>query len=135
MRLSGTLKRSAAVVLLASGGVMAAFATMAPRDDAASAPPTALIVEPLTLEARELPQPLQYVREEQLQRGDTLAGFLGRLGIEQTIAARLARVAALHALRPATYVRAEVLADGTPKSLSFLSGRDTIGGRSRACSI
>jgi len=126
MRLSGTLKRSAAVVLLASGGVMAAFATMAPREDPASAPPTALIVEPLALEGRELPPPLQYVREEQLQRGDTLAGFLGRLGIEETIAARLARVAALHALRPGAYVRAEVLADGTPKSLSFLTGRDTL---------
>src|SRR5205814_7769296 len=29
-------------------------------------------------------------------------------------------------LRPGVYVRADVLADGTPKALSFLTGRDTL---------
>jgi murein DD-endopeptidase MepM/ murein hydrolase activator NlpD len=126
MPLSSTLKRSAAVVLFASCGVMAAFATIAPRDDTAIPPATALVVETVSFQPHELPEPLQYVREEQFQRGDTLAGFLARLGIEETLAVRLARAGALHALRPATVVRAEVLADGTPKSLSFLTGRDTL---------
>jgi murein DD-endopeptidase MepM/ murein hydrolase activator NlpD len=69
---------------------------------------------------------LQYVREEQFQRGDTLAGFLGRLGIDESLVGRLARTPALRTLRPGVYVRADVLADGAPKALSFLTGRDTL---------
>ena len=119
------VRRSAAFGLLAAFGAVAAFATIAPREDA-TPPPRALIVEPLALQAREVPPPLQYVREEQFQRGDTLAGFLSRLGIDETVITRLARAPALRALRPGVAVRADVLADGTPKSLSFLTGRDTL---------
>jgi murein DD-endopeptidase MepM/ murein hydrolase activator NlpD len=120
------LRRSAVIGLVAAFGAVAAFATIAPREDATPLPPRALIVEPLALQAREVPAPLQYVREEQFQRGDTLAGFLGRLGIDEALIGRLARASALRALRPGVHVRAEVLADGTPKSLSFLTGRDTL---------
>ncbi len=120
------LKRSAALGLVAAFGAVAAFATIAPHEDATPLPPQALIVEPLALQAREVPAPPQYVREEQFQRGDTLAGFLGRLGIEPTLLGSLARTPALRALRPGVHVRAEVLADGTPKELSFLTGRDTL---------
>jgi murein DD-endopeptidase MepM/ murein hydrolase activator NlpD len=120
------LKRSAVIGLVAAFGAVAAFATIAPREDATPLPPRALIVEPLALQAHEVPAPLQYVREEQFQRGDTLAGFLGRLGIDEALIGRLARAPALRALRPGVHVRAEVLADGTPKSLSFLTGRDTL---------
>ena len=119
------VRRSAAFGLLAAFGAVAAFATIAPREDAPP-PPRALIVEPLALQAHEVPPPLQYVREEQFQRGDTLAGFLSRLGIDETAIGRLARAPALRALRPGVAVRADVLADGTPKSLSFLTGRDTL---------
>ena len=126
MALSGTLRRAAAIAILAASGVVASFATIAPRNEAASVPPTTVIVEALALQAREVPPAGQYVQEEQFQRGDTLAGFLGRLGVEESAIARLARTPALRALRPGSLVRADVLADGTPKTLSFLTGRDTL---------
>src|SRR5437763_7729463 len=119
------VRRSAAFGLLAAFGAVAAFATIAPREDA-TPPPRALVVEPLALQAHEVPPPLQYVREEQFQRGDTLGAFLGRLGIDDALISRLARTPALRSLRPGVYVRGDVLADGTPKALSFLTGRDTL---------
>jgi len=105
---------------------VASFATIAPRDEAMQSATGSLIVEALSLVPRELPPPASYIREEQFQRGDTLAGLLARLGVEPVQASRLARHRALQALRPGIAVRAEVLPDGTPKSLSFLTGRDTL---------
>jgi len=105
---------------------VASFATIAPRDDAVQPAAGALIVEALSLVPRELPPPASYIREEQFQRGETLAGLLARLGVEPIQASRLARHRALQALRPGIAMRAEVLPDGTPKSLSFLTGRDTL---------
>jgi len=118
MHLFGTLRRSLAVSLLAGCGAVAAFATIAPSNYAQSAPEATLRIEPLALEAREVAAPSQYVREDQFQRGDTLAGFLDRLGIEDSLIARLVRTPALRTLRPGVYVRADVLADGTPTSIS-----------------
>src|SRR5438874_11281676 len=126
MTLPGTFKRNLAIGLVAAFGAVAAFATIAPTSDAEPPPEATLRIEPLSFDARELSAPMQYVREDQFQRGDTLGGFLGRLGIEDSLIARLARAPALHALRPGTYVRADVLADGTPKSMSFMTGRDTL---------
>src|SRR4051812_12578855 len=126
MHLFGTLRRSLAVTVLASCGAVAAFATIAPSDYAASAPEATMRIEPLAFEAREVAAPSQYVREDQFQRGDTLAGLLDRLGIEDSLIPRLVRTPALRTLRPGAYVRADVLADGTPTSISFLSGRDTL---------
>jgi murein DD-endopeptidase MepM/ murein hydrolase activator NlpD len=73
-----------------------------------------------------LASPASYIREERFQRGDTLAGFLSRLGINNAEVARLARVRALQLLRPGMFVRAEVNADGAPRTLSFLTGRDAL---------
>src|SRR5438270_3476636 len=126
MTLPGTFKRNLAIGLVAAFGAVAAFATIAPTSDAGPPPEATLRIEPLSFDARELSAPLQYVREDQFQRGDTLGGFLGRLGIEDSLIARLARAPALRALRPGTYVRADVLADGTPNSMSFMTGRDTL---------
>ena len=53
MELSGTLRRTAAIAILAASGVVASFATIAPRNEAASVPPTTVIVEALALKARE----------------------------------------------------------------------------------
>jgi murein DD-endopeptidase MepM/ murein hydrolase activator NlpD len=119
-------RRSAVIGVVAAFAAVAAFATIAPREDATPLPPRALVVEPLALQAHEVAAPLQYVREEQFQRGDTLAGFLGRLGIDEALTSKLARTPALRGLRPGVYVRADVMADGTPKALSFLTGRDTL---------
>jgi murein DD-endopeptidase MepM/ murein hydrolase activator NlpD len=126
MQLFGTLRRSLAVTILAGCGAVAAFATIAPTDTADSAPQATLRIEPLALETREIAAPSQYVREDQFQRGDTLAGFLDRLGIEDSLIPRLVRTPALRTLRPGVYVQADVLADGTPTSISFLTGRDTL---------
>jgi len=49
-----------------------------------------------------------------------------RLGIDDALIGRLARARRCARLRPGVSVRADVLADGTPKSLSFLTGRDTL---------
>jgi len=126
MELSGTFRRSIAIAILAGSGAVAAFATIAPRDDA-SAPPQAMpLVEALALKATEVAAPKVYIREEQFQRGDTLAGFLARLGIEEAPAARIAKMPALRVLRPGSVVTAEVSVDGAPLSVSFLTGRDTL---------
>jgi murein DD-endopeptidase MepM/ murein hydrolase activator NlpD len=126
MALSGTLGRTVAIALLAVSGVVAAFATIAPSKEMAALPPTMVIVEALTLRAREVPATGQYVQEEQFQRDDTLGGFLGRLGIEESAIPRLVRAPALRALRPGSNVRADLGADGSPRALSFLTGRDTL---------
>src|SRR5690348_16338858 len=123
----GTLGRCIAVAFFALFGVVAAFATIAPGREAAEAPPpTSLVVEPLSLQAREVPLVGAYVQEEQFKRGDTLASFLERLGLDDSAIARLARTPALRALRPGAQVRADLSADGSPTSISFLTGRDTL---------
>src|SRR5438067_2272768 len=125
MAVTGTLGRSLAIGYLALSGVVAAFA-IAPRGDDAAPPPRALVVESLALNAREVSTVGAYVQEEQFQRGDTLAGFLGRLGLDDAAIQRLVRTPALRALRPGANVRADSTADGAPTGLSFLTGRDTL---------
>jgi murein DD-endopeptidase MepM/ murein hydrolase activator NlpD len=126
MALSGTFRRSVAIAVLAASGAVAAFATIAPRDEATAAPQAMPLIEALAIKATEVAAPALYIREEQFQRGDTLAGFLARLGIDEAPAARIARLPALRALRPGSVVTGEVSDEGTPVSLSFLSGRDTL---------
>ncbi len=115
-----------AVAFLALFGVVAAFATIAPGADTAAPPLAKLVVEPLALETREVPLVGAYVQEERFQRGDTLAGFLERLGVADSAIPRLVRTSALRALRPGTPVRADIAADGAPTAISFLTGRDTL---------
>ena len=126
MQISGTLWRGAAVALLAVSGGMAAFGTMAPSTEPVALPAQAPVVEALPLVVRPSPAPSSYVREERFQRGDTLAGFLSRLGIAEPQAARLARVRALQQLRPPALVNAEVSAEGAPLALRFIAERDRL---------
>src|SRR5690349_14578036 len=126
MAFPGTLGRSIAVALFALFGVVAAFATMAPGREAAEAPSTSLVVEPLSLQAREVPLVGAYVQEEQFRRGDTLAAFLERLGVDDGAIQRLVRTPALRALRPGAQVRADLSASGAINTISFLTGRDTL---------
>jgi murein DD-endopeptidase MepM/ murein hydrolase activator NlpD len=114
-----------ALVLLAASAVVA-FATIAPSPQHAIEPPKRPIIEALPIRLDPAPAPKSYFREELYQRGDTLPGFIDRLGIEGPHAAGLAKVRVLQLLRPGTHVSAEVSADGEPISLSFLSGRDTL---------
>ena len=126
MAWSRTLRRSLAFAVFTLSGVVASFATIAPNREASELPPRALVVEPLALESREVPLVGAYVQEERFQRGDTLAGFLERLGVADSAIQRLVRTAALRALRPGTPVRADIAADGAPTAISFLTGRDTL---------
>jgi murein DD-endopeptidase MepM/ murein hydrolase activator NlpD len=120
----GRLGRVAVVVLLAATGVVA-FATMAPSERGIE-PPKRPIIEALPIRPDATPAPKSYFREDIYQRGDTVPGFIERLGIEAPHAAQLAKVRAMQQLRPGTHVSAEVSADGEPIALSFLSGRDTL---------
>ena len=113
--------------MLAASGVVA-FATMAPdpREEQMLLARTAT-VEPMPILAEQvLPAPTFFIREERFQRGDTLAGFLDRLGIAGTDTARLARQRSLQQLRPGMVVRADVSSAGSARSLSFLTGRETL---------
>src|SRR3989442_15580005 len=123
---SPTLARAAVIAILPISGVVGAFATIAPGPDGQAVPPTTALVETLSIRANDalLPSPASYFREEPFQRGDTLASFLSRLGIEEAQVARLVRLRVLQTLRPGSFVNAEVRADGVPISLSFLGGRD-----------
>src|SRR3954469_6217123 len=118
--------RTAGIATLAAFSAVAAFATIAPRDEAAMPPQASPIVEALALKANGIATPTQFIREDQFQRGDTLAAFLQRLGIDDDEIKPIARMPALRALRPGTNVRAQVSAQGVPSSLSFLTGRDTL---------
>src|SRR5262245_16097224 len=123
--LTPRLLARAVIAVLAATGVVAAFATMAPTPDAML--PGAAVVERLSIRPDALvPAPTSYRREERFQRGDTLAGFLLRLGIADAHVERLKRVRALQQLKPGVMVAAEVGADGTPLYLNFLSGRDAL---------
>jgi murein DD-endopeptidase MepM/ murein hydrolase activator NlpD len=114
-----------AIAVLAASGVVAAFATMAPTPGPFA--PDSALVEALSVRTHTLiPAPLTYRREERFQRGDTLAGFLLRLGIAEADVERLKRVRALQQLKPGMMVAAEVGADGTSHSLTFLSSRDVV---------
>jgi murein DD-endopeptidase MepM/ murein hydrolase activator NlpD len=121
------LTRAAAVAVFAVTGVVAAFATIAPAPNAPfPITPQSLVEDvPIRADAR-LPAPASYIREDRFQRGDTLPVFLSRLGLSGAEIERLTRLRPLHTLRPGLHLVAEVSADGTPISLSFLTPRDTL---------
>ena len=123
----GPVGRSAAIIVLAVSGAVAAFATIAPSADNEVLLSRTSSVETLDIPAEALlPSPESYIREERFQRGDTIAAFLSRLGIAAEHAEKLARTRALQSLRTGYHVTAEVDADGQPIALSFLTGRDTL---------
>jgi murein DD-endopeptidase MepM/ murein hydrolase activator NlpD len=126
MPLPRTFKRTLAIAVLAASSAVAAFATIAPREEAMSTPPATPLIESLSLKVRELAGPANFIREDQFQRGDTIPAFLQRLGIDDGEIKPIARMPALRALRPGTTVRAEVSAEGVPATMSFLTGRDTL---------
>ncbi|OGA42303.1 MAG: hypothetical protein A3G28_08030 [Betaproteobacteria bacterium RIFCSPLOWO2_12_FULL_68_19] len=128
MSTTGTLWRTAVILLLAISGAVAAFATMAPPPEAQLLPERAALVEALPIDTDDalVPSPASYIREEQFQRGDTLAAFLSRLGIAEPHVGRLIKLNALRSLRPGMNVSAVVSAEGMPLSLSFFNGRDAL---------
>jgi murein DD-endopeptidase MepM/ murein hydrolase activator NlpD len=126
------LSRAAALAALALSGAVAAFATMAPEIPAPT--PGAAVIEPIALRTGDtlLPAPAAFLREERLQRGETLAEMLGRLGVSDSEVRKLARTPALRRLRPGNTVVGEVDTEGGLQRLSFLSGRGTLTAVERA---
>ena len=126
------LARAATLAALALSGAVAAFATIAPQIPAPT--PEAAQIEPISLRPGDglLPAPAVFLREERFQRGDTLAGMLGRLGVADAEVHKLARTPALRLLRPGHTVAGRVGADGELLHLSFLSGRGTLASVERA---
>ena len=123
MRKSGTLGGTIglALLLLAACGAVGAYSSFSP--DTGALELSEPVIQALTLRAERQAAPKTYVREEQFQRADTIAGFVARLGLADP---RIARLRSLRELRPGTYVSAEVSPDGDLISLSWLSGRDTL---------
>src|SRR6185503_4947432 len=127
MGIVGPFARSAVILVLAVFGAVAAFATIAPSPDAQVLLFRTSSVEALPIPAEALlPSPASYIREERFQRGDTLTGFLSRLGIAEGEVAVIARQRPLQGLRPGYNVAAEVSAQGSLVALSFLTARDTL---------
>lgn len=129
MGVAGSLGRIGVVIaVLGVSGAVAAFATMAPAPGADPRLSQSAFVEALPIDTEDalLPAPASYIREEQLQRGDTIPVFLSRLGIADEHLGRLARLPVLKGLRPGTHVSAVVSAEGMPLSVSFLNGRDAL---------
>jgi murein DD-endopeptidase MepM/ murein hydrolase activator NlpD len=127
MKVDRTLKRTAAIAVLCVSGAVAAFATIAPSPNGEDAPMTASIVDVVPVRADRVQKgPDFYIREERFQRGDTLSGLLARLGIASPHLERLVRLRALHSLRPGYSLTAEVSTDGEPRSLGYLTARDTL---------
>src|SRR5258706_13768077 len=114
MQWSGTQWRVAALALLTAVVAVAVIGSMTGAPYADAGPAASRLEEELRLAVLPAPAPATYLREERFQRGDTLSGFLARLGIAEAQAARLARVPAMRQLRAGTTVDAEVSAEGAP---------------------
>ena len=126
MKRPSPAQRAAAIAAVALLGAVAAFATIAPQGDADLLVGKTATLEPVALAGRAvvLPAPASYVREERLERGDTIAGLLSRLQIGETDAGALRAMPAVRLLRPGTAVTAEVDAGGALLSMSFVVARD-----------
>jgi len=131
MRGEAPLRRAVALAAFALSGAVAAVAVIMPSTDAELLLAKAALLEPVAIRLEEalLPAPATYVREDRLQRGDSLAGLLARLGIGEADLQKLLRQREMRLLRPGTIVSAEVRAgkedEGELLWLGFLAGRDT----------
>lgn len=123
---NGKLRRLVLAATLPFVGVMAAFGI---------APDT--VTDPVIINrvVEELPAPAFTVldegpqafwREERIHRGDTIAGLLARLGVEDPRAVEFLRTArgvrSLHQLAPGRVVRALTTAEGKLISLRYMHG-------------
>ena len=132
----GTILRRIAVLAgFALSGAVASLYAIVPSTDVELLLAKTAVLEPLPIRLEEalLPAPTTYLREDRLQRGDTLAGLLGRLGVGTADTRLLLRQRGWRLLRPGTTVTSEVRADGTNAGahgelvwLSFLAPRDIV---------
>jgi murein DD-endopeptidase MepM/ murein hydrolase activator NlpD len=106
--------------------------------DAPSAVAHATVVESLSFQPVALEPEgtdARFLREERLERGDTLHALLARMGVEPAEAARLAaehgKSKTLRQLRPGMVVKATTGEDGALHHLRFVNGRDALLGFDR----
>lgn len=115
--------RFGAIALAVSGAAFATLGSIAP-----DSVPVSQVARPLELTNAQLvsleDEDRGVFREERIQRGDTLASILGRLGIEDSQAFQFLRThrdarALTGSLRPGRTVRAETGSDGELVSLTY----------------
>lgn len=123
-----TLRRAALLAAFVLSSAVVALAAIVPSTDAELLLAKAAVLEPVTIRVEEalLPAPTTYLREDRLQRGDTLAGLLGRLAIGNADAQKLQRRREMRLLRTGASVTAEVRAEGELVWLSFLATHDMV---------
>jgi murein DD-endopeptidase MepM/ murein hydrolase activator NlpD len=119
----------------ALSGAVAAVASIVPATDVGHLMAKAAVLEPVEIRMDEalLAPPASYVREDRLQRGDTLSALLARLAISEADTQKLLRQREFRQLRPGTTVTAEVRAGSSTAGigggelvwLNFLASRDT----------
>jgi murein DD-endopeptidase MepM/ murein hydrolase activator NlpD len=121
-------KRAAGLATFAISGAVAAVASIVPSTDAELLLAKAAVLEPVEIRLHEslLPAPSTYVREDRLQRGDTLGSLFSRLAIGDADAQKLLRQRELRLLRTGGTVAAEVRANGELVWLEFFSSRDGV---------
>jgi murein DD-endopeptidase MepM/ murein hydrolase activator NlpD len=124
-------KRAAGMAVFAVSGAVAAVASIVPVADVELPIAKAAVLElvPIRIDEALLLPPASYVREDRLQRGDTLSALLARLAIGEADTQKLLRLRELRQLRTGTAVTAEVRADGVTGGeliwLTFIASRDT----------
>lgn len=131
----GALRRIALLAVFALSSALAAVAAIVPSTGAELLLAKTAVLEPVEIRLEEalLPAPATYVREDRLQRGDTLRGLFARLAIGEADVQLLLKQRALRRLQPGTIVSAEVRADaraggahdGELVWLAFLAAGDT----------
>jgi murein DD-endopeptidase MepM/ murein hydrolase activator NlpD len=126
------LRRAAWLAGFALSSAVASLYAIVPSTDVELLLAKTAVLEPLPIRVEEalLPAPTTYLREDRLQRGDTLAGLLGRLGVGNADARQLLRQREWRLLHAGTSVTAEVRAEGPNAGelvwLSFLAPRDIV---------
>ena len=130
------LRRAVLLAGFALSGAVASLYAIVPSTDPELLLAKTAVLEELPIRFGEalLPAPTTYLREDRLQRGDTLAGLLRRLGVGDADLRQLLRQRELRLLRVGSSVTAEVRADGTNAGahagelvwLSFLAPRDLV---------
>ena len=101
------LKRAAALAAFAIFGTVAAFAAIAPAEDATLLLAKTAVLESLDAPAVVLPAPTTYVREARFSQGDTIGSLLARLGIAEADARLILGRREMRLLRPGSIVNAE----------------------------
>ena len=125
---SGRLPWIAGIATACLFGMVAAFGTVMPSAE----PPIAqtLSVEPLAFQSPvpDQARPADFWNEERFHNGETLAGLLDRLGVEdeEIDALRRSPDKPFRLLRPGTTVQARISSEGELRSLWFISGSDRL---------